>query len=266
MCCHTMTTTDYEVSGETAIVTGASTGIGRAIAERFAADGVDVVVCSRSLEDLEEVAGAINDSDRPGTALAVECDITDWDAVEALAEATVDEFGGIDILVNNAGASFQAPFEEFSQNAWRTIVDINLNGTFNCTQVVGEYMRESGSGTVINISSVAGRDGAPQMSHYAASKAGMNNLTRTLAYEWAEYGVRVNGIMPGLIVTEGLESQMGISADEIDLEEVDRQIGVPDEIASVAQFLASPASKYILGETVTVEGVPRIARTRHHEE
>ncbi|MFC6719800.1 SDR family NAD(P)-dependent oxidoreductase [Natrialbaceae archaeon GCM10025810] len=261
-----MTTAEYEVAGETAIVTGASTGIGRAIAERFAADGVDVVVCSRSIEDLEEVAATINDSDRPGSALAIECDITDWDAVEAVADATVEEFGGVDVLVNNAGASFQAPFEEYSQNAWRTIVDINLNGTFNCTQVVGEHMRAAGGGTIINISSVAGRDGAPLMSHYAASKAGMNNLTRTLAYEWAEYGIRVNCIAPGLVATEGLESQMGISADEIDLEEVDRQIGVPDEIASVAQFLASPASRYILGETVTVEGVPRIARTRHHEE
>ncbi|MFP9061496.1 SDR family NAD(P)-dependent oxidoreductase [Natrialbaceae archaeon A-chndr2] len=256
---------EFDIDGETAIVTGASSGIGRAIAERYAENGVDVVVCARSVDDLEAVADGINESDAPGEALAVECDITDWNAVEAMAEATVEAFGGIDILVNNAGASFRAPFEEFSQNAWRTIVNINLNGTFNCTQVVGEYMREAGSGTIINVSSVASRDGAPEMAHYAASKAGMNNLTRTLSYEWAKYGVRVNCIAPGLIATEGVESQMGISVDSIDLEEVDRQIGIPDEIATVAQFLASPAARYILGETIVVEGVPRIARTRHHE-
>ncbi|MCU4753123.1 SDR family oxidoreductase [Halobacteria archaeon AArc-curdl1] len=256
---------EFDIDGETAIVTGASSGIGRAIAERYAENGVDVVVCARSVDDLEAVADGINESDAPGEALAVECDITDWNAVEAMAEATVEAFGGIDILVNNAGASFRAPFEEFSQNAWGTIVDINLNGTFNCTQVVGRYMREAGSGTIINVSSVASRDGAPEMAHYAASKAGMNNLTRTLSYEWAKYGIRVNCIAPGLIATEGVESQMGISVDSIDLEEVDRQIGIPDEIATVAQFLASPAARYILGETIVVEGVPRIARTRHHE-
>ncbi|MFP8890453.1 SDR family NAD(P)-dependent oxidoreductase [Natrialbaceae archaeon A-CW2] len=256
---------EFDIDGETAIVTGASSGIGRAIAERYAENGVDVVVCARSVDDLEAVADDINESDAPGEALAVECDITDWNAVEAMAEATVEAFGGIDILVNNAGASFRAPFEEFSQNAWRTIVNINLNGTFNCTQVVGEYMREAGSGTIINVSSVASRDGAPEMAHYAASKAGMNNLTRTLSYEWAKYGIRVNCIAPGLIATEGVESQMGISVGSIDLEEVDRQIGIPDEIATVAQFLASPAARYILGETIVVEGVPRIARTRHHE-
>ncbi|MFP9191453.1 SDR family NAD(P)-dependent oxidoreductase [Natrialbaceae archaeon A-CW1-1] len=260
-----MAGSEFDIDGETAIVTGASSGIGKAIAERYAENGVNVVVCARSVDDLEAVADAINEGDAPGEALAVECDITDWDAVEALAEATVETFGGIDILVNNAGASFRAPFEEFSQNAWQTIVNINLNGTFNCIQVVGKYMREAESGTIINISSVASRDGAPEMAHYAASKAGMNNLTRTLSYEWAKYGIRVNCIAPGLIATEGVESQMGISVDEIDLEEVDRQIGIPDEIASVAQFLASPAARYILGETIVVEGVPRIARTSHHE-
>jgi NAD(P)-dependent dehydrogenase (short-subunit alcohol dehydrogenase family) len=261
-----MTTTDFTIRGSTAVVTGSSSGIGRAIAERFARDGLQVVVCSRSQENVDPVAEAINEADHDGSALAIECDVTDWDAIEALVEETTEEFGPIDIWVNNAGASFVAPFEDISENGWKTIVDINLHGAFNCAQVVGEQMRDRGEGTIINISSVAARDGAPGMTHYAASKAGMNNLTRTLAYEWAEYGVRVNGIMPGLIATEGLESQEGIGADDIDREEVDRQIGTPDELAAVAQFLASPAASYILGETITVEGVPRIARTSHHDE
>jgi NAD(P)-dependent dehydrogenase (short-subunit alcohol dehydrogenase family) len=261
-----MTTTDFTIRGSTAVVTGSSSGIGRAIAERFARDGVDVVVSSRSQENVDPVAAAINEAEYDGRALAIECDVTDWAAIEALVERTTAEFGPIDVWVNNAGASFVAPAEDISENGWKTIVDINLHGAFNCAQIVGEQMRERGEGTIINISSVAARDGAPGMSHYAASKAGMNNFTRTLAYEWAEYGVRVNGIMPGLIATEGLESQEGIGADDIDREEVDRQIGTPDELAAVAQFLASPAASYILGETITVEGVPRIARTSHHEE
>jgi NAD(P)-dependent dehydrogenase (short-subunit alcohol dehydrogenase family) len=261
-----MTATDFSVRGSTAVVTGSSSGIGRAIAERFARDGVDVVICSRSQENVDTVADVINRAGYEGKALPIECDVTDWNAIEELVDATTEHFGPIDIWVNNAGASFVAPFEDISENGWKTIVDINLHGAFNCTQVVGEQMRKRGEGTIINISSVAARDGAPEMAHYAASKAGMNNLTRTLAYEWAEYGIRINGIMPGLIATEGLESQEGISADDIDRKEVDRQIGTPDELASVAQFLASPAASYILGETITVEGVPRISRTSHHDE
>jgi NAD(P)-dependent dehydrogenase (short-subunit alcohol dehydrogenase family) len=261
-----MTTTDFEIHGSTAVVTGSSSGIGRAIAERFARDGLDVVVCSRSQENVDPVAESINEAAHDGSALAIECDVTDWAAIEALVEQTTAEIGSIDVWVNNAGASFVAPAEDISENGWKTIVDINLHGAFNCAQIVGEQMRDRGKGTIINISSVAARDGAPGMLHYAASKAGMNNLTRTLAYEWAEYGVRINGIMPGLITTEGLESQEGIGADDIDRNEVNRQIGTPDELAAVAQFLASPAASYILGETITVEGVPRIARTSHHAE
>jgi len=260
-----MDTDEFEIRGTTAVVTGASSGIGRAIAERFAREGLQVVVCSRSHERVESVADAINERNYDGEALPVECDVTDWDAVEDLVEATTDAFGAIDVWVNNAGASFVAPFEDISENGWKTIVDINLHGAFICAQVAGEAMRERGDGTIINISSVAARDGAPGMSHYSAAKAGMNNLTRTLAYEWAEYGVRVNGIMPGLVATEGLESQEGISADDIDRDVVDRQIGTPEEITTVVHFLASPAASYVLGETITVEGVPRIPRTRHHD-
>jgi NAD(P)-dependent dehydrogenase (short-subunit alcohol dehydrogenase family) len=223
------------------------------------------VVSSRDQDAVDAVAEDINDSAAAGRATGIECDIRDWDAIEALVEATEAELGPIDVLVNNAGASFEAPLEELSQNAWQTIVDINLNGTFNCSRVVGDRMIENGGGTIVNLSSVAARDGAPQMTHYAAAKAGMNNLTRTLGYEWASYDVRVNGIMPGLVLTEGLENQRSVSADDIDTDEVDRQIGLPDEIARVVQFLASPGAQYIQGETIVVEGVPRIPHTEHHD-
>jgi len=262
---HTMSTTDFEISGSTAVVTGSSSGIGRAIVERFAHHGMDVVVTSRSLENVEPVAEGINQSDAAGKAIPIACDIREWAEIESLLDETTEKLGPVDVWINNAGASFMAPFEKISQNGWKTIVDINLNGVFNCTQIVGEQMRTNGGGTIINISSVAGRDGAPEMTHYAAAKSGLDNLTRTLGYEWAKYDIRINGIMPGLVATEGLESQEGISADEIDQTAVQREIGAPDEIASVAQFLASPAASYIQGETIVVEGIPRIARTSLHE-
>ncbi|UWG46749.1 Short-chain alcohol dehydrogenase [Halanaeroarchaeum sp. HSR-CO] len=253
-----MTTDQFSVAGRTAIVTGASSGIGRTIAEQFAADGANVVVCSREQENVDPVAEDIAESDRPGEAVAVECDVMDRTAVEALVETTVDAFGGLDILVNNAGASFMAPFEDISENGWKTIVDINLHGTFHASQVAGEYMRDAGGGAIINVASVAGQQGAPYMSHYAAAKAGVINLTTTLANEWADADVRVNCIAPGFVATPGVESQMGVSASAIDRSSVDRQIGTSEEIADIAQFLASDASSYVVGETITAEGVPSV--------
>lgn len=252
-----MSTDQFSVTDRTAIVTGASSGIGKRIAERFAAEGADVAICSREQANVDPVAAAINEADG-GRALAVESDVRDRSTVEAFVEQTVDAFGTVDILVNNAGASFMAPFEDISENGWTTIVDINLHGTFHCTQVAGEYMRDADGGVVINISSVAGKRGSPMMSHYGAAKAGIINLTATLAYEWAGDGVRVNCIAPGFVATPGVASQMGVTADDIDRREVARRIGTTDEIADIAQFLASPAASYLVGETITPQGVPRI--------
>jgi len=251
----------FSVEGQRAIITGASSGIGRAIAEEFAADGADVVICSREQDNVDPVAEAINDSDRPGEALAVECDVTDREAVEALVEATVEEFGGLDVLVNNAGASFMAGFDDISENGWETIVDINLHGTYHCTQAAGEELAAGDGGSVINLASVAGQQGAPYMSHYGAAKAAVINLTSTLAYEWAGKGVRVNCIAPGFVATPGVASQMGITAETVDRTEVERRIGLSEEISDIAQFLASPASSYIVGETITAKGVPDIEET-----
>jgi len=250
----------FSVEGQTAIVTGASSGIGRAIAEQFAADGADVVVCSREQDNVDPVAEGIEESDRPGDALAVECDVTDREAVEALVEATVDEFGGIDTLVNNAGASFMANFDDISQNGWETIVDINLHGTYHCTQAAGDHLADGG-GSVVNMASVAGQQGAPYMSHYGAAKAAVINLTSTLAYEWAGEDVRVNCIAPGYVATPGVASQMGVTAGDIDRGSVDRTIGLSEEIADLTQFLASPAASYVVGETIRAAGVPQIEET-----
>ena len=253
-----MSTDQFSVAGSTVIVTGSSSGIGQSIAERFAAEGANVVVCSREQENVDPVAEGINEQAGGGRALAVECDVRDRDAVDALVDATVEEFGTVDCLINNAGASFMASFDDISENGWKTILDINLTGTFHCTQAAGRVMKEDGGGSVINLSSVAGQQGSPFMSHYGAAKAGVVNLTTTLAYEWASDDVRVNCIAPGFVATPGVETQMGVSADNIDRDEVERRIGLSEEIADIAQFLASPASSYVVGETITAQGVPQV--------
>ncbi|APW98032.1 3-oxoacyl-ACP reductase [Halobiforma lacisalsi AJ5] len=252
-----MSTSQFSVDGEVAVVTGASSGIGEAIAKSFADDGVDVVICSREQENVDPVAEEIAESDRPGEALAVECDVTDREAVDALVEATVEEFDGLDVLINNAGASFMANFDDISENGWKTIVDINLHGTYNCIQAAADHLKDGG-GSVVNFASVAGQQGAPYMSHYGAAKAAVVNLTTTLAYEWASEDVRVNCIAPGFVATAGVESQMGISADDVDRSAVERRMGTVEEIADLTQFLASPASSYIVGETITARGVPDV--------
>jgi NAD(P)-dependent dehydrogenase (short-subunit alcohol dehydrogenase family) len=249
----------FDVAGETAVITGSSQGIGKVTAELFAREGANVVVSSRSQEKIDAVADGINESDAPGEAIAVECDVRDRDAVEALMEATVEEFGSIDVLVNNAGASFMAGFDDISENGWKTIVDINLTGTYHCSQAAGAHMQEQDDGGVIvNFASVAGTDGSPYMSHYGAAKAGVVNLTTTLAYEYAPHDIRVNCIAPGFVATPGVASQMGIDAEDVDREEVQRRMGLSEEIADIVQFLASDASSYIVGETLTAKGVPDI--------
>ena len=251
-----MSTDQFSVEGKTAIITGSSQGIGKVTAERFAEDGANVVVTSRSQEKIDAVVDGIEDGDADGRAIAVECDVRERDSFEALFEATVEEFGGVDCLLNNAGASFMAGFDDISENGWNTIVDINLTGTYHGSQLAGEYMDDGG--VIVNYASVAGIDGAPYMSHYGAAKAGVVNLTRTLAFEYADRGIRVNCIAPGFVATPGVESQMGVSADEIDREEVERRIGLEEEISDLAQFLCSPASSYLVGETVVARGVPDI--------
>lgn len=251
-----MPTTQYSVDGINAIVTGASQGIGRSIAEGLAADGANVAICSRAQERVDPVAEAIRDDG--GTALAIECDVRDAESVDEFVDATVDEFGGVDLLVNNAGGEFVAPFEDISENGWKAIIDLNLHGTRHCTQAAGAYMRENDGGNVINISSVNGQHAAPNESHYGASKAAIIRLTETLAVEWAKHGIRVNCVAPGLIQTPGVAETLGI--DESDMpprDQVDRRIGHVEDIADVVQFLAAPASAFMTGETVTVKGVPR---------
>ncbi|MFO7927846.1 MAG: SDR family NAD(P)-dependent oxidoreductase [Halobacteriota archaeon] len=247
----------FSVDGKTAVITGSSQGIGAVTAKQFAAEGANVVVTSRSRDRIEAVATEINGSDSPGEAIALECDVRDRDAVASLVDGTIDEFGRIDSMINNAGASFMANVDDISENGWKTIVDINLHGTFHCAQIAGQRMQQQDhGGTIINFSSIAGTMGSQYMSHYGAAKAAVVNFTTSLSAAYAEHGIRVNCVAPGLVGTPGVASQMGIDPADVDREDIPKEIGLPEEIADIVQFLASDASSYIVGETITAQGVP----------
>jgi NAD(P)-dependent dehydrogenase (short-subunit alcohol dehydrogenase family) len=251
-------TDQFSLDG-TAVVTGASKGIGRAVAERFAAEGANVAICARTEDEIEAAATEITET-HAGEAVGAACDVRDSEGVEALVETATDRFGGVDALVNNAGASFVAGFEDISENGWQSVVGVNLTGTVNCTQAAAEHLKER-NGAVVNVSSLAGVQGAPHMSHYGAAKAAIQNLTRSLAAEWAGDGVRVNCVAPGFVATPGVEAQMGISPGDVDRATVDRTVGTPEEVADVVHFLASDAASFVTGETLPAAGVPEIEHT-----
>jgi NAD(P)-dependent dehydrogenase (short-subunit alcohol dehydrogenase family) len=248
---------DFSIDGQSVVVTGASQGIGRTIAETFAAGGANVAICSRSQDRVDPVAEQI-EAETDARCLAVECNVRDREAVEAFFTAVVEEFGGIDTLVNNAGGEFVAAFDDISPNGWNAIIDLNLGGTYHCTQVAGEYMENGEGGVVINMSSVNGQHAAPNESHYSASKAAIIRLTETLSVEYASHGIRVVCVAPGLVQTPGVAETLGIQSDDMPpRDQVDRRIGHTEDIADTVQFLASPAAAFINGETLTVKGVPR---------
>jgi NAD(P)-dependent dehydrogenase (short-subunit alcohol dehydrogenase family) len=248
----------FDLDGRRAIVTGGSSGIGKATAQRFADAGAAVAICSRDQDRIEDAAAEITAEGVDGAVLPVKCDVTDRAAVEALVEATVAEFGGLDVLVNNAGANFYSEFGDISPNGWDTIVDINLGGTVNCLQAARDHLRAADRAAAINLSSFVARYPSPQQSHYGAAKAAVSHLTGTVAAEWAGDGVRVNAVAPGVIQTPGVEHVLERDLARVPgRETVDRGIGQPEEVADLVQFLVSPAASFITGEVVPIRGVPQ---------
>ncbi len=252
----------FSLEGKTAIVTGGGTGIGKSIAIEFARAGADVGLCSRKMEHLEPVAKAIHDLGRRSFAMPV--DVRQEEQVKAVVERAVQEFGRLDIMVNNAGASFRAKPEDISINGWNTVVGINLNGVFlGCKWAGKQMMQQKTGGVIINISSIAGVYGSTMMSHYGAAKAAVITLTRELGVAWGRKGIRVNGIAPGPVETEGYLEVLHKTDPEAKktYDAVAARVGMGrwgkvEEIAYPAVFLASDAASWMTGETIVIDGGP----------
>src|SRR5947199_206221 len=256
-----MTTSPFSLEGKTAIITGGGTGIGKSMAIEFARAGADVAIASRKLEHLEPVAKEIEKLGKRTFSMAV--DVRQEDQVQALVEKAVKDFGRLDIMVNNAGASFRAKPEDISVNGWNTVVQINLNGVFLGCKWAGKQMMAQGGGVIVNIASIAGVYGSTMMQHYGASKAAVIMLTRELGTAWARKGVRVNGIAPGPVETEGYLEVLTKTDPEAEktYKAVAARVGMGrwgrvDEIAHPCLFLASDASSWMTGETIVVDGGP----------
>lgn len=243
------------LAGRVALVTGGGTGMGAEIAAGFASVGADVAVISRDLAHLEPVADRVRALGRK--AAAIECDVRDPDQVATTVSAVVTQLGGLDILVNNAAGNFRCAALDLSPNAWRVVVDIDLNGTFFCSQAAGRYMVDRARGGVIlNMIGDFVPGHGERMAHAAAAKSAIWNLTRSLAKEWGPAGIRVNNIAPGPITTEnGIRALGGDDAwAEITRTVPLGTVGEPGDVANAAIFLASDAASFITGETLNVDG------------
>ncbi|HEY4376619.1 MAG TPA: SDR family oxidoreductase [Acidimicrobiales bacterium] len=242
--------------GTCVFVTGAGTGLGKAIASEFARLGASIVIASRKPEHLDAGRAAIEALGAP--VLATPCDIRDADTIAAAFDAATEAFGLPGVLVNNAAANFPVPAEDMSPNAWRTVVDITLTGTYLCSREFGRrHLAEGTRGSIINVGASYAWTGGPGFAHSAAAKAGVKNLTETLAVEWGPYGIQVNGLVPGLVPHEDMTADIQGNLKALD-DKDDRQpamrVGAPRELGWAATFLGSPYGQYISGHTLVVDG------------
>ena len=249
--------------GSTVLVTGGGTGLGKAIASEFARLGASIVIASRSADHLEAGRAAMENLGAPVATAA--CDIRDPAAVTAAFDAAEAAFGLPDVLVNNAAANFPVPAEDMSPNAWRAVVDITLNGTFNCTRELGRRHLAAGTpASVINIGASYAWTGGPGFAHSAAAKAGIKSLTESLAVEWGPYGIQVNCLVPGLFPHEDMTTDIRSSLDRTSDKDVCQpalRVGERQELGWAATFLSSPYGRFISGHTLVVDGANWLRRT-----
>ena len=244
---------DIEEPSKVAIITGSSRGIGKAIAIALAEKEMRVVI-NNSSQNIEGQK-VVDDLQKAGKiALYLPANVSDKLQVAQMVEKTIATFGRIDLLVNNAGITRDKRTENLSEDMWQEVVSTNLTGTFNCTKAVLFYMQKQESGCIINISSIVGEIGNIGQANYAASKGGIIAFTKTLAKEFASFGIRVNALAPGFIDTDMLKTiPKGIIQEVVAKIPLGR-LGKPEEIANVVTFLASPEASYVTGQVISVNG------------
>jgi 3-oxoacyl-[acyl-carrier protein] reductase len=243
-----------DLSGKVAIVTGASRGIGRAIALALARDGADILVNARSnIGEARKVAGKIESMGR--RVLVILADVSNKEDVDNMVKKTIEVFGKIDILVNNAGVvGSTVPIQELKEEDWDRIISVDLKGTFLCCKAVVPHMINRRSGKIVNISSIAGKEGNANMTAYSAAKAGIIGFTKALSEEVARYGIRVNCVCPALIETELVERMDKQQAEYLKSKIPLGRLGKPEEVAELVKFLVSDASDFIAGQAYNIDG------------
>jgi NAD(P)-dependent dehydrogenase (short-subunit alcohol dehydrogenase family) len=253
-----MITDHLDFTGKVAIVTGGGTGIGYATALQLAKLGANVVIASRSADELEAAAARISGASG-SKCLAVPTDVKDEDAIVRMVQRAVDEFGRVDVLVNNAGGTRMGPLESIPTRGWDAIFDLNVKSAYICTREAGKHMIAEKSGAIVSISSGAGVNGVKGGAHYSAAKSALQMFTKVTAAEWGRFGIRANCVAAGAIASERVSAAWKVAG--LNEEQMGKAIplgrtGTPDEMANAIVFLASDAASYISGETISVNGGP----------
>ena len=244
---------DLHLKDKVVVVTGGAAGIGRAIAEEFLREGARVAVFGRGQEKLDRFLADMKGLGFDKT-LALQADVRETEQVRALTEQVVRTFGQIDVWVNNAGIDIKKVFLDYDEADWDRIVGTNLEGIWNCTRIAAPYMMKRGEGVFLNISSYTAKIPHAGGAVYAATKAGVSSLTKTLAAELAPYGIRVVGIIPGMIKTNISTENIRENQEEYVRNIAMKRLGVPEDLAKPAVFLASDAAQYISGVELEVAG------------
>ena len=244
------------LAGKVAVVTGASRGLGRAMAVALAEAGADLALAARSKPDLEETAHLVEGAGR--RALVVPTDVTSYPAVEALMQSAINGLGRLDVLVNNSGVARVKPLVEWTPEEWRALLDVNLGGVINGCRAAAAHLIAQGSGKVINLSSMLGAVGLPGYTIYSATKGAIVAFTRTLGVEWARHNIQVNAIAPGWFQTDmsapAFDAGDDRLADRLLRDVPARRRGRPEEIGPLAVYLASAASDFMTGQTIYLDG------------
>ncbi len=245
----------FKLNGRVALVTGGNKGLGFVMAQALAEAGADVVVTSRNRENAESSAAAIAQATGQRT-LGVVVDVTDAAQVNTMVQTILEQFGRIDILVNNAGINIRKPIEEFDEASWDRVQDTNLKAPFLCCQAVGRHMKEQKSGRIVNVASMLGLTALPERSAYCSSKAGLIQLTKVLALEWATHNITVNALCPGPFATDlNIPVMNNPEANQYFLNHIPlKRWGQPEELKGVITFLASDASSFMTGAALAFDG------------